>query len=37
MKKDDSKETNKTKYEKPVLTKYQKLTVILAQGSHHTE
>jgi len=34
MKKDNRKETKKAKYEKPVLTKFRKLTDILAQGSH---
>jgi len=34
MNKEDKKETKKAKYEKPVLTKFRKLTDILAQGSH---
>lgn len=34
MKKEDKKETKRAKYEKPVLKKFQKLTDILAQGSH---
>jgi hypothetical protein len=33
MKKEDRKVTKKAKYEKPVLTKYQKLMDILAQRS----
>ena len=34
MKKEEKKKTKKATYEKPVLTKFQKLTDILAQGSH---
>jgi len=34
LRKEDRKETKKAKYEKPVLTKFQKLTDILAQGAH---
>lgn len=37
MKKEDSKETKKAKYEKPILTKFQKLTDIIAQGSHQPQ
>ncbi len=37
MKKDNRKETKKAKYEKPVLTKFRKLTDILAQGSHEPQ
>jgi hypothetical protein len=33
VKKEDRKETKKAKYRKPILTKFQKLTDILAQRS----
>ncbi len=32
MKKEERKETRKAKYEKPVLTKFKKLTDVIAQG-----